>query len=459
MKTGNIKPNIVFITIDALRADHVGFMGYKKNTTPFLDSLAERGVVFKNAHAAGPGSPQSFSTIFTSTYPADYGGPSYIERPRVLMSEALQSAGYRTFAFHSNAYLSGYFGYDRGWDSFHYLSPFKADGPTKGIRHDSWQARLLRKISGMHKWLRKNLPPLGIIFAAGERLVFTARKLALDVKQYRNTFFTADEMNSAVKRTLPRGAREPIFLWIHYMDVHTPYALFARKGKDRKMKCKYYLSDYISYLIGDLGINKIFSSLYLGLYDESITYVDSQIREMFDYLSSANIIDKNSVLIVSADHGEEFYEHGQFGHQPTLFDINTHVPLIVYAPAHHKPAVIERPVGHIDLAATVADFGGAPRPKTYVGKNFFDEEERPVISQSLSGEGDLTNLEFLCASIIHKGYKLIVSPDKKLLFSLKDHREKENLYDANREIARALEKKIKPYLPRPGDPFFRPGAD
>src|ERR1700679_3756299 len=99
------KPNIIFISFDDSRADHLGFMGYGKNTTPFLDSVAKEATYFSRAFATGSGSPQSFVGTMPSTYPMDHGGFSFIDRPRVLVSEALHDAGYRTVAVHSAAYM------------------------------------------------------------------------------------------------------------------------------------------------------------------------------------------------------------------------------------------------------------------------------------------------------------------------------------------------------------------
>jgi arylsulfatase A-like enzyme len=108
------KPNIILITVDSLRADHLGYMGYGKGISPNIDKLAGESVVFNNAFAVGPVTPHSFPSILTSTYPLDYQGPRKIERPRKLISEVLKEKGFITAAFHSNAYLSNFFGYNRG---------------------------------------------------------------------------------------------------------------------------------------------------------------------------------------------------------------------------------------------------------------------------------------------------------------------------------------------------------
>ncbi len=111
------KPNIILITVDCLRADRLGFMGYQKNISRNIDGLAKESVVFTQAFATGSSTPYSFPSILTSTYALDYQGPK-IEKPRVLISESFKNAGYITAAFHANPFLSDFFGYNQGWDYF-----------------------------------------------------------------------------------------------------------------------------------------------------------------------------------------------------------------------------------------------------------------------------------------------------------------------------------------------------
>jgi membrane-anchored protein YejM (alkaline phosphatase superfamily) len=114
----NKKPNVILITVDALRADKLGFMGCKKNITPNFDKFAEESVKFSNAFTTGSHTPYSFPAILTSTYPLDYQGPLKIERPRVMVSEVFKQQGFQTASFYSGPYLSDFFGYNKGWDFF-----------------------------------------------------------------------------------------------------------------------------------------------------------------------------------------------------------------------------------------------------------------------------------------------------------------------------------------------------
>ncbi|MDP2598923.1 MAG: sulfatase [Candidatus Liptonbacteria bacterium] len=441
------KPNIIFITFDAGRPDHLGYMGYKKNTSPFLDSLAGKGTYFTRAFSTGPGSPHSFVAIFTSTFPFDYGGFEYIERPRVLVSEILKKHGYVTMGFHSGAYMSGYFGYDRGWDRFEYLSHFKGGDMMKGIKRDTWQTGIIKKMWAARRWVRQNAPWANGIFTAGEKFVFGIRKIAGDITHYQFPFYTADEMNEVVKKALPRKPAKPLFLWVHYLDTHGSYGLFLRKSRNLLKKLKFMLGDWLLYFFGEFYfLNRWFISIYLDLYDSSIKYVDEHIEKLFAHLGSIGVLDDDSVVIVCSDHGEEFLERKWVGHSDSLWNINLNVPLIFHSKRNIQPGkVIARPVSLIDLGPTILNIAGLPKEPTFKGKNIFDASERPIIGQVPDTDTDLSNQTFLGAAVIYDGYKLIHMIGKKMLFSLDDFGEKTNLYDKERGIADRLAKILKPY--------------
>ena len=452
------KPNLIFITFDSGRADHMGFMGYRKPTTPFLDSLAKKGTYFKNAFSTGPGSSVSFTGIFTSTYPLDYGGYSYIDKPRVLLSEALKEAGYRTIGVHSSPYLSSYFGYDRGWDEFRYATYFGSklkktipqNTMSPGLRKGTVKSRVLKRSALTYRWLKNYLPPLALIFKIIEKVFLFIRKILKDIVEFKPAFYIAAEMNEEVRKLLPSQPEKPLFLWIHYLDAHVPYALFAKKQDRLWLKIQYYLADSLAYLFGDSPFfNRLFIPLYIRLYDASLRYVDDHIQQLLEYLDSLGINDKNSIFVFCADHGEAFLEHGGFGHSQMLFNVNIRVPLIFYGPRYLPPSqAIERPVSLIDISPTILNLAGASQPESYKGRNLFSNEEREVVSQASECEGDLTGAVFTGITIIRDGYKLTHWKNKHSLFALDDIEEKNNLYEESKEIVKNLDLRIRDYEPK-----------
>lgn len=442
------KPNIILVTLDDCRPDHLGFGGYKKNTSPFLDSLARKSVYFKKAFSTGAGSPQSFVGTLTSTYPWDYGGFSRVKLPRVLVSEVLQKVGYRTVAVHSAAYLSSYFGYDRGWDTFRYISHFRGGGTMEGIRSDTARAKFLRKVSGIRRWLKEKSTILAAIFNFLEGAILLIRKIVKDLSGFTPPFALAEEVNEEAKKLVPRRPGKPLFLWVHYMDVHEPLGFFWYRGHGLWKKLKFHLADILLFLFGDRPkINQLFKNLYIELYDASIRHVDQYIGKLFDYLSGLGVINHESLVVICSDHGEEFFEHGDFGHAQRPFHTNFHVPLVFYSPKKLKPQTIERPVSLIDVSPTIAEYAGAPKPRTFKGKSVFDAAERDVVSQIIDCEGDLTNLEFIGATLICKGHKLIHFRGKEMLFSMDDMAEKHDLYHKKPEIVKLLKSRLKNYAP------------
>ncbi len=449
--TSEKKPNIVLITFDCTRADRMGIAGYKKNITPFLDSLAKKGAYFKRAYSTGPGSPHSFVAILTSTLPFDYGGFGYIDRPRMLVSETLKSAGYTTIGVHSAAYMSAYFGYDRGWDQLVYLSNFKDGDVIPGIRRDTWQARLLKKLNAAHKFVKRKSPWIDKwVFFVIERAAFICRKIFVDIFRFRPAFIIAEEINQKVKEILPRAPRaprEPLFLWVHYMDPHAPYTLFRKIKGTFIQKIRYFLCDILPYFVGQGSwATRLFKSFFINTYDISIQYTDQNIKNLFEYLNSIEVINDDSLVILCSDHGEEFFEHGNVGHLATLYNVNLNVPLIFYGSKHLSfNGIIDRPVSLMDISPTILDVAGVEKPKVFKGQNIFNTEPRPIIGQVPDTEDDLSNQTFRGVSLIYDGYKFIKMIDQKMLFSLDDANEQNNLYDKKPELARRMEELIKPY--------------
>lgn len=441
------RPNIILITFDDCRADHLGFMGYKKNTSPFLDSLARASVVFQKAFATGSGSPQSFVGSMTSTYPADYGGFAFIDRPRVLVSEVLQKAGYETVAVHSAAYMSDYFGYDRGWDVFRYLSPYEGAGVADGNIKGTLKSKILGKIAATKRRLGARAPFLAGFFWVAERIALLCRKLILEAVNYTPPFVTGDKLNEEIKNILPRAPEKPLFLWVHYMEIHEPLGYSWHSGKGFIRKCKFHLADIVQFLFrGKSRADRMLKNLYLELYDASISSADRYMGELFAYLKSKRIINEESLLVIFSDHGSEFFEKGEFGHGQRPYNANLHVPLLLYSPKKLGARAEKRPMSMIDIAPTILDFAGVRQPAVYKGRSMLGGEERDVVAQMIDCLGDLSEEKFIGAAIISGGYKFISFRGKKMLFSLYDPGELRDLYSEKRAVADALQKKLGKYI-------------
>ena len=286
--------NIVLVTIDSLRADHCGFMGYERNTTPTLDTMAADGLVFENAIAPGPRTPESMPAIFTGKYPStlNAGLPSLLSshgdmtrdhmQARQTIADRFSKRGFTTGGFTPNPYTSRYFGFNKGFDYFE-------DFITGDV-------------------IPRNLPaPLRVV----NQYINKERKF----KPWESYI---DSITSWVK-----SVDEPYFLWIMPMDVHTPYLT----PSDYRTYNKWWETLYANWWYWRQNHNNENIEIrqrLINAYDDTIRYVDEFLTSLADSLSESD-----PVFVICADHGEAFGEHGTYGHQQQLYNENLHVPFVI----------------------------------------------------------------------------------------------------------------------------------
>jgi len=357
--TGNMKqavetesPNVVLITVDVLRHDHLGCYGYQRSTSPNIDHLAAGGVRFLEAISHGGSTPQSFPSILASALPPlrrSWG--RRLLRPHLMLAQLLKDAGYQTAAFHSNPWLSRYYGYDQGFDTFDdTLSGISPRRLRLGVRErlspDTLGGTILRKVGKVLKPVLQQVAGRAIVTASE-----TTAKAASWVKANQCKFF----------------------LWLHYMDVHHPYLPASKyvryfRGQPMSRQKMYALSGKMMSEPARLSPREI--ETIIGLYDAEVRYVDASIGVLLDELRNYS---SNTLTIVTADHGDEFGEHGKFGHQ-SLYDGILHVPLIINGPTVKGGTLVKQQVGLMDLAPTIAELVGINSAPNFRGKSL-----RPLI--------------------------------------------------------------------------------
>jgi arylsulfatase A-like enzyme len=369
--------SILLVTVDSLRADHLSCYGYERETTPFLDGIAEDGHVFEQAFAHAPTTRKSFPAILTSSYPLMYGGYERISEHRTLISEVLSEEGYETAGFHSNPYLSAEFGYGRGFDSFH----DSQTGPSVFAR--------------IREYVSKNLDPEGRFFQFLKRSFETTEKHAgLEVgSAYVDAAVLTDMAIDWLETT---SAGEPSFLWVHYMDVHHPYLPdknLQRDFRDSPVSERRAVQLRRKMLNDPDGVTEAERQTLIDLYDAEISYTDHHIKRLVE--AATEQWSDEFVFAATADHGEEFYEHGRYSHN-TFYDEGIHVPLIIHdsqSNGRYKDVV-----GLIDLSPTLAEYAGAEQPENFYGhclQRLISDSKWPrdhVIGNS--GEVEVTEREF-----------------------------------------------------------------
>jgi arylsulfatase A-like enzyme len=396
--------NVVLLTIDTLRRDVLGCYG-GGTLTPFIDSIQGRCIRFNKAHSTGPYTQAAFPGILTSSYYLEYGKQKGLSNRRILVSEVLKKAGVTTAAFHSNPYISGYFGWNRGWDVF----------------YDS-----------MEDDVTDTIP-----------------------------YIKADKINRKADTWLSShvsgGIRKPFFLWLHYMDVHEPY-LPERKYIDLVDPSIRMTEDEMFRLFkevllkrdaSDRRIVEILKKLYLA----HVREIDDAVRDLFGILEKWKVL-KDSWVILTADHGDEFGEHGGLSHDGKMYSELVHIPLILHDPGREKGDVCETLVSTLDVSPTIVYLFGLPPVKEFEGDSLLplqDYPEKGVFGEAVDKHGSHEKGEEKEIHYYREGDFKIIYRERDgswELYDLKSDPEELNNIIGSSPEAVGLKEKVKPRVRR-----------
>jgi len=300
----NDKPDILLVTIDTLRADHCSLYGYGRATTPTMDRLAAQGVRFDNAYAPMATTAPSHATILTSLHPLAHG---VIRNGFVLadeyetLAEMLKREGYVTAAFVSSFVLFNRFGCGQGYDE--YDDDFtESESTQQGA--DQWQ---------------------GVAVPGGK----------VDRRADATTGRALKWLESI--RATDNGQRRPVFMWVHYMDPHEPYVPPEALG-----------DPFGACAMTPAGISRV-----IAQYDGEIAFTDAQLERLVDQFEARGG-DAGALIVVTADHGEAFVEHGWRGHGPQIYEESVRVPLVIrWEGVIRAPKTVNSPVGLHDIVPTI----------------------------------------------------------------------------------------------------------
>ncbi len=406
------KFNCILIVIDALRTDHLGCYGYSRNTSPNIDKFAKEGAIFTKAFSQGPATKISIPSIFTSLYAGVHKVlklDSSLAEKLITLPEVLKEYGYTTAAFVGLPLAN--------------LSNFS-------YRFDLYEINTLER--------RPDNVPI-----------------------WECSFEVTPWINEKAISWLKKNRTNPFFLYLHYYDVHTPYLppppyneIFWPGGIDGETK-NFVINFFGRGRWGDLNSStdpkgRIFDYI-LSQYDGEIRYVDEHIKTLLEELERLDL-SKNTLVILTADHGEEFKDHGNFFHGNSLYDELIHVPLIMRLPEIiPKHRVIPNLIRHIDIMPTILDIlnirnnnpmQGVSFLSLFVGKN---QPELDVFSEGYFRGKHLIGVRT-------DKWKLIESDDfgavlsSTQLYDLKeDPKELNNLIEENLKEAGLLKDKLRDY--------------
>lgn len=412
--------SFLLVTVDCLRADHCGFNAYGRPTTPFLDALAGDSYVFTNAIAAGVPTYYSLPSLLASRYPLAWGRDVIGIAPgEPTLASALRGAGHATACFSAaNPYVSPQSGYDQGFQTFRDF----LEAPIPASHHLTEPENTLR--SGGNRHLAAISRRLGLGPIYDELYFHYCQKIAAppaDSLDSLRRFPSADVIVDHALSWL-RRAQGPFFLWLHLMDPHSPYYPTdggAELMGDRRITASQarYLNSYWNRGDLDRGRLETRRENVVRLYDACIRWVDAQLERLCQGLRELTVWD-DCVLAVTADHGEEFLEHGGRYHAPSkLTEELVNVPLLLRVPG--APAVrATSPFSLIHLAPTVLDALGVAIPPAFAGASCQAQLRRgenwnlPAITECVSDCRNPMNSENRngprLLAVRDQGHKLII---------------------------------------------------
>ncbi len=445
--------NIILIDIDSLRADHLGCYGYSKDTSPNIDKLAEKSIIFKENYTPIPYTLASFASLMTSLYPKSHGvffifKDKYPSKIKTL-TEILKLSGYKTgwFGPLDPPHLNPKIGVGRGYDD---ISEFPLDLDKAKMAISDW----LEKNKNSKFFLALHTYHIHYpYFSSPEyRERFTREKTNGIIE---NNADLMKAMYSRIKKDLSRkeGLSWDIFGESLSNDIIAEGFLEETFGDNRMEKLLAFLREKRAEERYDsLKTTIYFDSInlkdendrkhLLALYDAAILEFDMEIiGPIIQKLKELEIYDK-TIIIIFGDHGEEFGEHGGRGHGGTLYNELTHIPLIIRIPWIIRGKQIREMTQIIDVMPTLLDLLDIPVPDYVQGKSlvgFITGRKISPLYQYVFGQREYKS------SIKNKKWKLILYHDgRKELFYLKiDPGEKNNLYQKREDVALKLERELK----------------
>jgi arylsulfatase A-like enzyme/Flp pilus assembly protein TadD len=364
--------NVVLISIDTCRADHLSCYGFKRPTTPHIDAVALEGVIFEQALSPVPLTTPAHSSMLTGTYPPTNGvrlnNLESLAASSVTMTEVLREAGFRTAAFVGGFPLDTQFGLNQGFDTYDCAFTRKSETSS----------------------------------AHSER--------------------SAEEVSGPALAWLDQNAGAPFFLFLHYYDAHFPYEPPAP-----------YASAYAD-----------------DPYDGEIAHVDEWIGHVLARLRTLGAYD-DTLLIITADHGESLGEHGETSHGFFIYQSTQHVPLLIRAPHARRGSRIVGRVSLVDLAPTVLDLVNLKTPAEVEGvslRPYLEGRTAPTRPRALYCES-LVPTQFGCGALygIAEGpWKYIRAPRQELYELSHDANETNNVIDEAHPVAQDLQTQLEELL-------------
>jgi len=415
------KINVILLTLDSVRFDHLSLFGYKKPTTPTLSRICkEYASICTVARANAPYTKASFKSIMTGLLPFTHGGYDSIKGLSSI-AKTLNRYKYKCFGIANNDVISHKFGYNEGFDWFITLLPSFL---SLGNNIFPYISKKIRPYIFERKTLISHIIP---------RIPKSLKALFLSIITYGrsnnlNPSIPAHAIAAAFSKFLKFLGKEHFFIWTHFMDTHYPYVITSdfyeeihgeKPNKYSHFLHYVYIIDHVVYNM-DLSNDILISTIMF--YDAAIRTVDDAISRVVNKLEESNLLNK-TLLIITSDHGEEFLEHCSFGHLGKKFITHMYeellkVPLIIidFSDKILNKWLIRKlrdiEWSHIDLYPSLCKLLGLKHPRSIDGLDLVSIATKGLdINRAIISEASLFNFM--------RGIKPIL-PDEKIVIAIKE---------------------------------------
>lgn len=376
------QPNVLMVVVDTLRADRLGAYAGPSHSSPKFDALAARGLLFRRAYSVTSWTNPAVASLFTGKQPEvlQPGASRFIGRGQQTLARAFRDSGYRTAALVASPVIGPELGFADGFDSYEGLA-----GWAHGLEQRP-------KVAG------QTLTDRALAWIAGQR-----------------------------------GTRTPWFLYVHYMDPHWPYVPTSTRQAPAAIGA-------INQQVRERSFSPETLRQASELYDGTVADVDVQLGRLVSALEAGGQLD-NVIVAVTADHGEEFGDHGGVLHSLTLYEEVLHVPLLIVAPAQ-SPRVIDTPVQTSNIGRTLLELAKV-KGLSFPGQSLLVDHAVPLRAQLYP----VPKTEHRAAVIDGNSKLIATTQDKWLLFDLaSDPGERQDLVGTQPELLARLQK-LAPTIP------------
>jgi arylsulfatase A-like enzyme len=388
---------VVLVSIDTLRADHLGLYGYDRGTSPHLDRLAAESTVFDEAMSSSPWTLPAHATLLTGLYPSRHGLNSherYLESSLTTLPQLFSKAGYRTAAIVNSHNLAPEFGLDRGFEQYRYVEE-RVDRREPSAEITDQAIEWVRKASG-----------------------------------------------------------KPLFLFLHYYDVHSDYVSLP-EHEEAFLRPYGGIADgsttqLAAHREGKVPLSASDAPNLIDRYDAGIRQMDEEIGRLLAFVRDEGYWE-NTLLVLTSDHGEEFFEHGGVLHGQTQYQEVIRVPLLIKGPGIPKARRVPNPVSLVDIVPTLAARAALAAPEGIDGLDVSPLwTGEGLDDRYLFSEADHNNVEHdITRAVRYRGFKLHfnrLSGEYRLYDLARDPEEREDVAGGEEDVLASLTGRLDRFL-------------